>query len=348
MDEMIRHIEYLLITQDCVVIPEIGAIMAHTMTARADESKACIMPPRRVYSFDPSLNHNDGKLTASIARSKNIGTEEAANLVAEQGRAMKAALDECGELSVGKIGCIKSSGNTLSFITASTASSFTPSTMWLPQISLRYLNDIVKERQTLENIRYRQHGKGRILHFATQVGRVAASLALLVALGIMLTTPIDIENAQYASLGFENFKPVQNKTEKSHLIRRPGESTSPLVLVLNSHDDAQETVDTAAHNAYIRDCVSNKVIAIESIAVKTEDTNLRLVETDKYFVIVASLATQTDAETFIKDSGCENLGVLVKDGRYRVYAASGNSMQQVKDATQQLAEQFPQSWICRK
>ncbi len=349
MNDIIRHIEYLLVTNDCVIIPGIGAILAHTMPAQADMSKSLVTPPGRVYSFDPSLNHNDGKLTASLARANNVGSVEASEIVATQTKYMRDILNEEKELSFGRIGSLKLSGDVASFVPSSVASSFSPDTMWLSRLHLRNLKDVVKERRAIEVIRHRQNGKGRILHFVSKVGRVAASLALLAAVGFVVSTPITVDNAQYASVSIENFKPTEPKTAGNQLIRRPGELTAPLKLVLNSNADGVEIVDTAAHNEYIRRHLANVSDSCNDKAGNIdENSQPRIDKNDKYFLIVASLTTQSDAEAFIMNSRTQNLGILAKDGRYRVYAASGETMQQVNDASRQLAGQYPDSWICRR
>ena len=57
-----EHIEHLILRHDCVVIPGIGALIAHYIPAYIDTELECIFPPKRKLTFNPSINHNDGLL----------------------------------------------------------------------------------------------------------------------------------------------------------------------------------------------------------------------------------------------------------------------------------------------
>ena len=344
MNEIIRHLEYLLVANDCVVIPGLGAVIAYTVSAKVGEDGCYITAPGRTFSFNSMLTHNDGMLTASLARARAISFDVARSVIANGVEQMRRELAAKGRLSLGCVGALVMTDDILSF-EPGRSNVLSPVTMWLPQIKLRQLGDIAREREAIAEASNRK--KGRILTYAARIGRVAASLALLLALGAILSTPIKVENAQYASLGIENFRPVDKpEASKASLIRRPGEASSPLVLVVNRFDDAVEIADTAAHNEYIRE--RRTALPIVSATADREPSALRFDENDRYCLIVASLPNEAEAQKYIEQSRDARLGVLAKDGRYRIYAATGETLHQAHNTANELSERYPGVWVCRK
>ena len=254
MNEIVRHIEYLLTGNDCVVIPGLGAVIAHSLPARCDDSGLHMLPPGRTFSFNSSLTHNDGMLFSSVARAKDVTFEVAGKIVSAEVENMRAELHKTGSLSLGAAGRLVMLAETgaLSFEPAPSASSLlTPAFMWLPELELTPVNSLARRRAAAlaESL---VSARRSLPAYIGKAVKVAASLAILIALGFVLTTPINIEQAQYASFGIENFKTrpaLSDDSRRSELIRRPGELSSEIKLYLYNHNDAAETVDTAAHAA---------------------------------------------------------------------------------------------------
>ena len=59
MIELERHIEILLLTNDCVIIPNFGGFMAHYRAAHFDERDNSFLPPTRTVGFNHALKLND-------------------------------------------------------------------------------------------------------------------------------------------------------------------------------------------------------------------------------------------------------------------------------------------------
>ncbi len=51
MIELHRHIEILLLDNDCVIIPDFGGFMAHHVEARYDDGDHTFLPPTRTLGF---------------------------------------------------------------------------------------------------------------------------------------------------------------------------------------------------------------------------------------------------------------------------------------------------------
>ena len=53
--ELNRHIEILLLNNDCVIVPNLGGFMAHHVEARYEEDEQAFLPPLRTLGLTLSL-----------------------------------------------------------------------------------------------------------------------------------------------------------------------------------------------------------------------------------------------------------------------------------------------------
>ena len=65
MIELSKHIEVLLLENDCVIVPGLGGFIAHKRQAAYSIQKGEFMPPLRTIGFNPQLIMNDGLLVQS-------------------------------------------------------------------------------------------------------------------------------------------------------------------------------------------------------------------------------------------------------------------------------------------
>lgn len=77
MIELERHIEILLLENDCVIVPDLGGFMAHHREARYDAEDHLFLPPQRTLGFNPQLKLNDSLLAQSYVEAYDISYPEA-------------------------------------------------------------------------------------------------------------------------------------------------------------------------------------------------------------------------------------------------------------------------------
>ncbi len=71
-----QYIKELLYRYNCVVMPEFGAFLAHSASARLDTTTNTIHPPKKIISFNAQLQKNDGLLVSHISKAKNLAYED--------------------------------------------------------------------------------------------------------------------------------------------------------------------------------------------------------------------------------------------------------------------------------
>ena len=77
MIELERHIEILLLNNDCVIVPDLGGFMTHHVDARYVEEEGIFLPPLRTLGFNPQLRINDSLLAQSYVEAYDISYPEA-------------------------------------------------------------------------------------------------------------------------------------------------------------------------------------------------------------------------------------------------------------------------------
>ena len=102
--ELNRHIEILLLANDCVIVPDFGGFITHNVSARYDESDQSFLPPLRTLGFNPQLRMNDSVLVQSYVEAYDISYPEALRRVENEVSELKQQLHEEGHYILEDLG----------------------------------------------------------------------------------------------------------------------------------------------------------------------------------------------------------------------------------------------------
>ena len=107
MIELNRHIEILLLDNDCVIVPDFGGFMAHNVDACYIEEEHLFLPPRRTLGFNPQLKLNDHLLVQSYIEAYDISYPEASKRIEDEVRELKMHIETEGEYELTDIGVLR-------------------------------------------------------------------------------------------------------------------------------------------------------------------------------------------------------------------------------------------------
>lgn len=322
VNTVIRHIEYLISRNDCVIVPEFGAFLASYRNARFTEHNT-MLPPSRIFSFNNDLRHNDGSLIWSVAKAQGISYQAAASIVDAEVAAMRRQLIAQGELAIGKLGLLRhNNADDITEFEPYDTDRLSVSTAWLPEIEIRPIMKVAKAGA--EHSGYISH---KPKSFA-RIWRVAASFTILLGICFVASTPLSVDDAALASLSpkIEHIEPEQ--------IIPTLPDPAPISIIKLTTDDLYTTVDTAARNQYR---TSRRIVKANDNA-----------GAHPYCVVVSSHASLSEANRYIKMHESDNLDVLEKDGRFRVYAGSYPTLSDARRASQSVTNKYPDAWVCRR
>lgn len=106
MIELERHIEALLLNNDCVIVPSFGGFMAHHVHAHYEEDGHRFYPPLRTIGFNPQLTINDSLLAQSYVDVYDISYPEALRRIEQEVAEMRQYLANEGQFELSDIGTI--------------------------------------------------------------------------------------------------------------------------------------------------------------------------------------------------------------------------------------------------
>lgn len=135
-----RHIEILLLNNDCVIIPNFGGFMVHHVEARYDEKDQMFLPPYRTLGFNPQLTMNDYLLVQSYIEAYDMSYPEAMKRIEAEVEELKQILENEGEYELNDIGTLSRLDNGSLHFSPCEAGILTPSLYGLSSFEFEPLN----------------------------------------------------------------------------------------------------------------------------------------------------------------------------------------------------------------
>ncbi len=142
MIELDRHIEILLLSNDCVIVPDFGGFMAHHVDARKDGADGMLLPPARTIGFNPKLTINDSLLAQSYVECYDVSYPEALVRISDEVRELKQHLENDGSYELHGIGVISLNGEGRYEFEPCEAGVLTPSLYGLSGFEMQLLREL--------------------------------------------------------------------------------------------------------------------------------------------------------------------------------------------------------------
>lgn len=326
MNDLALHIEYLLLSHDCVIVPGLGAFLAHRNVACVDSDADVMMPPSRSLGFNADLTLNDGLLAGSIARRERISIDAANARVEAAVSSFLHQLSRSGCLSIGELG-------ELSVAADSGALEFSPNASSLP-VSLPSLglypvqlvrlkaDDAIRDDHHIVEIPVRRRSAVRRALLAA-----ASVIGVLLCIAFVFNSRVNFDDCrqQLASMNIDFSEKLNTLTS----------------VFSKQNNTIAESVSEPEDSIPL----SREIIL--SISMPPQEKPVVAVSRpDRYLIIVGSFPSASAAGRFI--GGDDSLGVIEMDGNYRVYAASASNYAEAKAKSEIVSERFAAVWICHR
>lgn len=138
--ELVKHIEVLLLSNDCVTIPGFGGFVAHYIPARIDETDGVFLPPMRAIGFNPQLKLNDSLLVQSYVEVYDISYPEALRRVEEEVETIQDTISREGSCVLDNIGTLTANDEGVIRFAPAESGILTPSLYGLGTLEFPMLN----------------------------------------------------------------------------------------------------------------------------------------------------------------------------------------------------------------
>lgn len=310
MFSVIEHIEYLVTLHDCVVVPGWGAFIANYSASSYDAEAGMMSRPRRSIGFNATVSHNDGLLAQSLVRREGINYNEAMKFIADSVTTFRQQLAMDCEVSMGRLGYFRrNEGRFIEFVpfyhSDGTDQFFGLNDMEIKDVATLEQNMVLADETAAAIV-----PKERNL-FIRKATRIAASVAVLIGLGVVLTTPM-IVNRDHQNLA----------------------SMAPAV----SAPKAQQL------NVTVEQGVSSQ--GISTVATQPRIASVGN-ESGRYYMVIATLRNQQELDAF-KNSN-PSLVPYMKVLKYKkfmcVYVARSDDSNTLMGLRDELPEHLRDIWI---
>lgn len=335
MKELARHIEVLLLENDCVIVPGLGGFIAHNKAAEFKDSANVFCPPVRTIGFNPQLIINDGLLAQSYMQAYDTDFPDASRKIESVVSQIKDSLYKNGQAELENIGTLYYTMAGVYGFEPYQNAFFSPSLYGLGSFSISPLSELkpVKETaveprimiETVPSCEEDIKEKAKQRHIIKRMAEHAVGIAAAVILFFVLSVPVEntyLDNSSYASLGAEtmldairsksmataSLETKDIKQNNKQNIRNNVNTLRPVAVKSVKVEKAEPKTSKevkASPAAVKKETVKTETVKTEAVkteTVKAETKSTKEVQKSNssqnkgMFIIVASLQTMQDAE----------------------------------------------------
>lgn len=311
MFSIIEHIEYLITCHDCVVVPGWGAFIANYDASTYDAAKSVMVRPRRSIGFNASVSHNDGLLAQSLMRREGIGYNAAMKFIADSVTTFRQQLSLDSEVSMGRLGYFRrNEGRFIEFVPFYHANG-SDQFYGLGDLEIKDVATLERDATAAEEESVAAIVPKERNLFSRKAIRTAASVAVLLGLGVLLSTPIIVDREQ--------------------------QSMASMAPVLTAPQPQQlgVTVEQGVSSQGITTVAANPTIASVGN------------ESGHYYMVIATLRDQHELDAF--KNANPSLVPYMKILNYKafmcVYVARSDDYDQLMGLRNELPEHLRDVWI---
>ena len=338
MIELDRHIEILLLSNDCVIVPGLGGFMTHHVEARYDADDQMFLPPLRTLGFNPQLTMNDSLLVQSYIEAYDISYPEALRRIESEVEELKQHIEAAGCYELNDIGELSLNEEGKYIFSPCEAGILTPELYGLSTFEMKTIATPlpVEEEKTEaeETVVSPAHvsmttddeeDEERALVIKMSWIRNTVAIAAAVLAFFLMTTPVSNSDSTQINIGGLN-NPLL--VQKSH---KPAVKPDTTLKI---------TPDTTVVNKTVAEVKKDSVVAKP--------------ETEKkgYCIVLASYVTMKNAQAFVDElhkRGFTEAEIFIRNnvtrvvcGHFETQNAAYNRLNRIRDN-----KGFEEAWVLK-
>ena len=378
--ELKRHLEILLLDNDCVVVPDFGGFVAYHVSAHFDETDNTFIPPMRTLGFNPQLKMNDSLLAQSYVEAYDISYPEAIQRIENEVAELRETIAQQGSYILDGIGTLSGNDEGGYLFTPCEAGILTPDLYGLntfnlapiaESLSLADTNQKTEEtakadvpapkvqtpatqtksvaipQPTLTEILDEDEDEERTISIKLSWIRNTVAVAASVILFLMMSTPI--ANSNYSSQAITGLK-----QDMVYQLVNKDASDKP-AITKSVVETIQEPVADATNTQELN---SEPVRKIEKEAISAKSAEKPAVTRPSntarpYCLVLASRVKKANAEEFVKklkDRGFKDTEIYIHNNVVRVTYGHFRTEDEAYSERNNLRfeDDFTEAWVYKK
>lgn len=323
MLKITTHIERLLLTHDCVIVPKFGGFVLQTVSSVHEEAEHLFRPVRKEIVFNTTLQHNDGLLSEAYMQAYHVDYRKAQLMLEEDVQLLRATLQKQGKVSFGKVGSFARGSEGQLVYSPGETELFGVASYGLPAFHFPLLEALPTERE-----------KADLLYIPVnrKLVRFVAASAAAIALFFLVSTPVkDVNQAAYTA----SFIPSEMVSYRPAAEKQLAE---PIEVNVSTVAEAATTPSPVAEAK-----VEKKELPAPPKATQKQNSKL-------YHIVIASFPNEAQADEYIGSVDrtiCRNVSKVARDGKYRIYADKFDNREQAESYMASLRQHnnYKDAWL---
>ena len=386
VNQLTRHIEILLLNNDCVIVPDFGGFVAHWVPARYDEAERMFYPPMRTLGFNSQLRMNDSLLAQSYVEACDISYPEALRTIEHDVEEVKQRLADEGSFVLNGLGTLMVNMDGNYEFEPFQAGLLSPEIYGLPGLCFKRLRDegfIPKEPVSIPVVPQQPQAESpALLDFTSEdeeegnavsikmswIRNAVAAAAAIVAFFVFATPIVN------SDMGNQSMSQLQNSflykmmpkdtnetpvhTEMSHKAEKTVSEAEMKAATMESQQQVDEKAEAQNRNADIAtkktETTSDKTERVAQKSEPTAESNRHpVVAETAYYIVVASQVKRSNADDFVRQlhkQGYVEAEVLVHNNVVRVVCGEYKTEAEAYNRLNKLndKEEFAEAWVFKK
>ena len=337
MIELDRHIEILLLSNDCVIVPDLGGFMTHHIDARYDADDQMFLPPLRTLGFNPQLTMNDSLLVQSYIEAYDISYPEALRRIESEVEELKQHIAAAGYYELNDIGELSLNEEGKYIFSPCEAGILTPELYGLSSFEMKPIakaETIEEEKQEVQKetapvlvdmTTGEEEDDERALVIKMSWIRNTVAVAAAVLAFFLMTTPVSNSNSTQMNMGGLNNPLLTSKPQKP--------ATKPDTTIKISPD-------TIAVNKAVAEVKKDSVIAQPEA------------EMTGYYIVLASHVSMKNAQAFVDElhkRGFNEAEIFIRNNVTRVICGHFNTQNAAYNRLNTVRDNkgFEEAWVLK-
>ena len=354
MIQIQRHIEILLLSHDCVIVPGFGGFIAHHVDAHYDKDDRLWLPPYRTLGFNPQLTLNDSLLVQSYVEAYDMSYPDALRQIESEVEELKGILHTEGEYEMDSVGTLSVNIDGNYEFAPCEAGILSPEVYGLADFSFKRLKDaeplaettpinVAEEKSESESpspalldfTDAEEDVEPRAVVIKMSWVRNAVAIAAAIACFFLLATPV-----ANSDLGTKTMSQLQGNILYKLMPKDSNMTPAQPVEVKEALQPEGQSV--VARNKDVQKAKDAKVA--ENHDIKTVDKK------DTYCIVLASQVKRNNAETFIeqvKKRGITDARINIDNGTLRVICGGYENQEDAYNHLNKIASdiEFADAWV---
>ena len=324
MIDLGRHIEVLLLSNDCVIVPNFGGFMAHRIDAAYDEADCNFVPPLRTLGFNSKLRMNDSLLVQSYIEAYDISYPEALRRIESEVVELKQHIANNGRYELSGIGQIVLNDNGKYIFEPCEAGVLTPSLYGLGTFEMKAVG------------RHKSKAKAKKSALFGEANQHTARLI----------------NLLHEGKDAKSVKPTRKESLKVNMLRNVAAACLLVIAFFLfpsqiSNQQSGSVLQSNVETGLLKVMMPQAVTIQPTVKTKTENTTTA---ESYYCLVLASQVTQNNAEIFAKELNAKGIAartLQIKGQSNKVVYGQFEKKSDAYRALNQLRSNntFSQAWV---